>query len=824
MIEDCVSLLRNISYSARVLSRNPGFTTVAILSLALGIGANTGIFTLVDALLLRELPVLQPEGLVEISAIRNGRAIPFSYPMFQELDRGQRVFSELIGWSHGEISDVEIDGRLSQASVDSVTGNYYAALGTFPLLGRLIAPGDAPTGNGIPSPVAVLGYDYWQRRFGGDPKVIGRQIAVRGQAFAVIGVTRKWFTGMTTGEPPDITTPMKGTDTRALLWVQVTGRLKDGVRLSEARAQLQSFWQALLLASVSTETPGLRRQAFLSMGLDVSPVATGVARDLRARFTRPLYVLLGIVGLILLVACVNLANLMLARAAVRNQEISVRLALGAGRWSLARQVLAESLTLSIAGALLGIAFAYWGSGLLVRLMTQGYLTPVALDLSPDWHVLSLTGAATTVTALLFGIVPAWRSSRQDPASVLQQSGRRFAGTTAGLSKVLMVAQVSLSLVLLLGAGLLLRSFERLSAVNPGFDESVLQISLHRRPGSPPLTDVTGYQRQLIERISGNPQIVAAGLSNLTGLVQGAWEETVSAPGVSVNPRNAFVATSLMVSPGFLRTLGINVVRGRDFTWADDDHHPRVAVISSSLAMKLFAPGDAIGQRVRFGVMPELQDLQIVGVATDARLFDIRDASSPLIYLANAQYAGSALFGPTDLDGLFVRSRESPEAVTRTVEHDVESLGHDYPVGVRTLAQEVSSELVSDRVVAVLSGFFAALALLLASVGLYGLTSYAVTRRTREVGIRAALGAGPATLLRAVLRDTLRLVLAGIALGIPFALAVSRLIARMLFGVSPSDLPTIAFVSLVLLVVAVLAAYLPARRASRIDPMVALRTE
>jgi len=819
-----MSLLRNISYGARVLSRRPGFAGVAILSLALGIGANAGIFTLVDALLLRELPVRQPERLAQISAIRSGHLTPFSYPMFLEMERGQRVFSSLIGWSHGDATDVAIDGALLQAHVDSVTGSYYSALGTSPLLGRLIAPADVNAAGSAISPVAVLSYVFWRRRFGGSRDVLGRQIEIKGQSFTIIGVTRKWFTGITTGEPPDITVPMQATDNRALLWVLVTGRLKDGVAIAQARAQLQSFWPALLLATASTETPGLRRQAFLSMTLDVSPAATGVARDLRARFTKPLYVLLGIVGLILLIACVNLANLMLAQSAARSQEMSVRLALGASRWALSRQVLVESLTLSLTGGLLGLAFAYWGAGLLVRVMTQGYPAPVTLNLNPDWRVLVVTAAATILTAVLFGIVPAWRCSRQDPASVLQQSPRTATGPVASLGKTLMVAQVGLSFVVLLGAGLLLRSFERLSTIDPGFNERVLEVSLHQRPGVHQSFGMNEYQKNLIERIATQPGVLSVGLSDLPARGQGGWQELVSTVTGAPRPGAALPATSLMITPGFLETLGIGIVRGRDFTWADDDHHPRTAIISSRLAASLFPSGNAVGRHIRFGVMPELQDLQIVGVAGNARLFDLRDVASPVVYLANAQYLGSAVFAPAELGSLFVRSAEPPEAMTRAVARQVESLGYEYATGAKTIAQDIGSELAADRAVAVLAGFFAALALLLASVGLYGLTSYTVTRRNREVGIRAALGARPSILLWTILRDTMMLVLAGLAVGIPCALGASRLMAHMLFGISSSDFPTILLVATVLLGVAMVAAYLPARRATRVDPMIALRTE
>jgi predicted permease len=812
------TLLHDLRYGLRALGKHPGFTAVAVLSLALGIGANTAIFTLLNALLLRDLPVRQPERLVELSVVRRGDKIMFSFPMFREIERGQKVFSGLIGWSFGGMTNVEINGVFSQADVRSVTGNYYSELGATPLLGRLITPDDMNLGRAGTSPVAVLSYEFWQGRFGGASGVVGRQIVIDGQPFTIIGVSRKWFTGMTTGVAPDVTTPMKGTDNRAMLWVFITGRLKDGVTVAQARAQLQSFWPEVLRATASTETPGLRRQLFFSMGLDVAPAARGINASLRSHFTRPLYVLMGIVGLILLVACVNLASLMLARAAARSHEMSVRVALGASRWALARQVLTESLVLSVCGALLGLAFAYWGSRLLVSLLTEGYLTPVTLDLSPDWRVLSLTASAAILTGILFGLAPAWRCSREDPASVLQQAARGLAGSTGKLGKALIVTQVALSLILLLGAGLLVRSFQRLCAVDPGLEKRVLEISLYPKPGGYQNLDVNSYHRQLIERIASLPGVNSVGFSDVSILLsQGNWQDTVSTMSAASSPDAGVMAKEAMVSPGFFRTLGISLIRGRDFEWSDDEHHPRVAILSSALAGRLFPSGSALGQRIRFSFMPEFQNLEVVGIASNARLFHLHNAAPLLIYLPSYQF-------PQGAGDLLVRIRNAPEALARTVGREIESFGHEYPLSTRTVAQEVDQALVEEHVVALLSSFFAALALLLASVGLYGLMSYAVTRRTREIGIRVTLGAQPQTVLWVVLREALALALVGIALGIPCALAASRLIASMLFGLSSNDLPTVATVSLVLLIVALLAGYLPARRAARIDPMVAVRME
>jgi predicted permease len=784
-------------------------------------------------LLVRDLPVRQPERLAELSLIRrDGQQVPFSYPMFREIERTQRVFSGLVGWSVGGMFNIEVNRALSQSRVADVTGNYHSELGVTALFGRLLTPEDVFPRSGATSQVAVISYEFWRRAFGGTADVVGKQIRIEGQPFTIIGVTRKWFSGMTLGDPPEITIPVTAApvirsyaftlDERSVLWMSITGRLKDGVTIDQARSQLQSFWPEVLLATASTETPGLRRQAFLSMRLDVSPAATGVARDLRARFTGPLFALMGIVSLILLVACVNLANLMLARSAARNHEMSVRVAIGATRWSLACQVLTESLALSLAGALLGLAFAYWGSHLLVMLMTQSFITPVSLDLNPDLRVLFLTVSVAILTGILFGLAPAWNCSREDPASLLQQGSHNLAGSLGKLSKTLIVTKVGLSLVLLLAAELLVRSFQRLRSTDPGFSkENVLETRLSLKPGDHQNLDTNSYHKQLMEQVSRLPAVRSAAFGDvsISGRANEGWREIVSPMSSDLSTGASQRANAAMVSPGFFQTLGVSLIRGRDFEWSDDQRHPRLAIVSSTLAKRLFPHADAFGQHIRFGVMPDLQDMEIVGIANDARVFDLRDASIPVIYLPVVQHPNYNQWGD-----LFVRTSELPEALAKVVDHEIESLGREYPLQSKTVVQVMNQGLAEERVTAMLSSFFAALALLLASVGLYGLMSYAVTRRTREIGIRVAVGAQRQNVLWLVLRETLALALFGIAIGIPSALAATRLIASMLFDLSPTDLPTITFVSLLLLLVPLFAGYLPARRASVIDPAVALRAE
>ena len=657
----------DLSYTIRVLTRDRGFTAVAVLSLALGIGANAAVFTLINALLLRNLPVRHPERLVELSSVRRDGKIPFSFPTFREVERGQRVFSGLIGWSPGGMYNVEVNGVLSQNDVRAVTGNYYSELGVSPLLGRLITPEDVNPHNGSASQVAVLGYEFWQSRFGGAPDVVGKTVRIEGQPFTILGITRKWFAGMTPGEPPEVTIPItaqpliwgrsiQGLDDRSLLWVFATGRLRDGITIEQARAQLQSFWPDVLAATAPTQTPGLRLQTFLSMGLDVAPAATGVAKDLRSKFTRPLYVLLGIVGLILVLACVNLANLMLARASARRHEMSVRVALGASRWILARQVLTESLTLSLAGALLGLAFAYWGSRFLVSLMAQAYLAPLTFDLRPDLRVLAVTAGTAILTGILFGLAPAWRTSREDPSFVLQQNARSSAGGVGRLSKALIVTQVALSVVLLVGAGLLMGSFERLSSIEFGFQkENLLEITLNHRPGGYQDLDMNTYDTQLIRRISSLPGVRSVGFSDSSVPNPGGWRYTVAAMSGDSSARAELMANLAIISPGFFRTLGIALLRGRDFEWMDDEHHPHLAIVSNSLASRLFPGGNAIGQRIRFGVTPELQNLEIVGIASDARVFDLRDTSTPVVYVSGVQLPQGFRWG-----FLFVGTNEPPK--------------------------------------------------------------------------------------------------------------------------------------------------------------------
>jgi predicted permease len=823
-------LVRDVRLAVRGFCKSPGFVIAVLFTLTLGIGANTAIFSLIDALLLRKLPVERPNEIVQLTPLRPDGMVLFSYPMFREMERDQQVFSGLIGWSPGGMVNIEVDGTLAQDNVTAVTGSYYSLLGARPYLGRLIEPADASLNSGSPSQVAVLGYDFWRRRLGGSPEIVGKQIQIEGQPFTVVGITNRWFTGMSPGEPPEVIIPLtaqpliqgnsnflQSLEDRSFLWLYVAGRLKEKLTIGQAQAQLQSTWPGLLAATAPTQTPGSRLQRWLSMKLDVRSAAIGIAPELRNQFRRPLYVVLGVTGVILLVACVNLAGLMLARGAAHSREMSIRLAIGANRWTLVRQVLTENLVLSVGGALLGLLTAFWGANALVVGLTRHYPTPVLLDLRPDLRIVFVTAGVAVITGLLFGLVPAISASRSDPVSALSENSRSVVGRRGFLGKSLTVAQIALSFVLLIGAGLLVRTFQKLNSIDLGIDKGALvEVALAPRPNGYRDLDMNEYHRQLVARISAIPGVQSVSFSDVSLPRQEGWRDMVSPASMgSSGP----MADGTTVAPLFLQTLGIRLVEGRDFDWNDDDRRPSATVVSNSLAKQLFPGRRAVGQHIRFGVFPEFQSLEVIGVADDARIFDIRNQTPLTVYLPSLQHSKLALWG-----NLFIRAGVSGGAFFRDVTREVESLGHEYVTKTQLVSEVTSDMLVTEQVTAALSGVFAALALLIACVGLYGLMSYTVTRRTKEIGVRAALGAQRGNILWLVLRQSIALSVLGIVFGVLCSLVTSRALASMVYGLSTQDPSIIFAVSIILFTTTLLAAYLPARRATRIEPMAALRQE
>ena len=820
------SVYRELAHAAKSFSRSPVFATVFVLALATGIGALVSVFSVIDSLVLRPLPLPHPEQLVNISGdYRQHSRIPLSYPMFVELERGQKVFTGICGWTSGGEFGVDIDGKTSLSDVRSVTGNYYSVLGATPLLGRLITPVDIE--GSTAAPVAVIGYELWRTRFGGDLSVVGRTLRVDGKLFTIIGVTQKWFAGMTIGSPPEITVPAgallttEELQSHQLLWLFVTGRLANDNTIEHAAAQLQSFWPRLLQDTVPTESAGARRQSFLSMGLQVDPAATGAMaeRNLRARMRRPLGLLFGLVDLILLVICVNLASLTLARAIARRHEISTRVALGASPWQAVRHFLLETLLLSSAAAFLGLFSSYWGSQLLVVLLTRDQTTPALLDVRPDWRVLACVAIIALLTGALTGLIPAWQLARQHPGSALRHNERAVSHRTGRLGKTLIISQVAISLVLLEVAGLFLQSLQSLKSFDPGFDKvAVTEFDLSPLSPGDKGTITDSYRRQLMEELTRLSPVHSVAFSNVPILgADFAGKETVS----QVHGSNVATVESvaqMVVTPGFFQTLGIPLITGRDFAWADDKTHPRVAIIDDLLAKRLFPGESPVGKHLSFGVRPDYQDLEIIGISRPARLLDIRDSSGMFIFLSSSQY------GNSDGGGTLLIGGASLPALQHAVEQKVESFGREYSTQTSSIAVRSESAMTNERVTATLSSFFAGIALVVAGFGLFGLMIYSIAMRTREIGIRMAMGSQRANIFALILREALQLTLMGVALGIPAAIVASRTFASMLFELSYHDPKTLAAASLTLILAGLIAGLLPALRAMKIEPIAALRYE
>lgn len=802
---------------------------MAILSLAPAIGANTAIFSLLNALVFRSLPVADPGTLIQLETYGRGfDGAGVSFPAFEAIARRQQVCSAFIGWWGDGIFNVEANGGLARADIWAVTGNFYAELGVSPFAGRLLGPSDMDLAARTFEPVAVVGYGFWRRQLGGDPGVIGRTVRVERAPFTVVGIAPKGFTGLGLVSEPDVTIPIVAEPvitarTTAALgnlkspWVSVTGRLKPGVTLEQARAQLQAIWPGVLAATAPPDYAGAERDDFLATRLTVESGAHGTEWHLRTHFTRPLYVVLGIAGLILLIACVNLASLMLSRAAARSHEMAVRLALGAGRWRLVRQMVGEGLLLSGIGAALGLAFAYWSGSAIAGFMLRDYLVPSSLDVAPDLHVIAFAAAAAVAGGVLFSVVPAWRAARSDPGARLQQGGRGLAATGRA-GRALVVAQVALSLVLLMDAGLLVRTLRALRATDPGYATDRLAIGLFPRPDGYRDINDQAYYPELVQRVASLPGVRDASLSHIRPGGGSSWMKPVGrTDAVHADMAEASFA---LVSPSFFRTLDIALLRGRDFAWSDDDRGPRVAIVSRTLAGRLFPRGDAVGSRLRIGGgEPGDRDVEIVGVAADARLYDLRSANRVAVYVPIMQ-AGRYAQGSS----LIVDARSNPAAVVAAVRGVLAALGRESILSARSVSHVIDRALLQERITAVLAGFFGGLALLLAAIGLYGVTAYSVARREREIGVRVALGAGRRDIAGLMLRETLRLVGTGVALGIPAALVAARLVSSLVYGLPPRDVITLAGAAALLVAVAACAAYLPARRAARLDPLVSLRAE
>jgi len=824
-------LLQDVRYGIAQLSRKPAFTAVAVLTLALGIGANTAIFSLIDAVMLRMLPVQRPDELAVVERYNPWRSEPspsFTNALWEQVRDQQDVFSGAFAWSIDGL-DLARGGAVHLANTLWVSGGFFNTLGLRPASGRLIAASDDQ--RGCPA-VAVLSYGFWQEHFGGANSAIGSTLSLNDHPFEVIGVAPAGFFGMDVGQKFDVAAPICATkvidgeqsrlDHRSWWWLSVAGRVKPGITRSQLTARLKVLSPGIMAAAVPHTWPEDEQHRFVKQSLAADSGATGMSM-LRRQFDQPLQVLMGVVGLVLLIACANIASLMLARAAARHKEIAVRQALGARRGRLIRQLLTECLMLSVAGALLGILFARWGTSLLVRYISTARTT-VFLDLSLDGRVLGFTAAIAALTAVLFGLLPALRSTSVSLASAMKGSQTLELERPARVRsrRLIVASQVALSLVLLVAAGLLLRSFAKLATLDIGFDRNnVLMVTADLKTAKiAPEQQLATYE-QIETRLKALPGVVSAGRSVMPPLSGEEWNNSIRTNWSKSLTGDDALAWFNFVSPGFLDTLHMTLLAGRNLNSGDTKTSPAVAIVNQTLAHRFFPGLNPVGKtfRVDDGSGKPGPPVEVVGIVRDAKYGGLREDT-----YATAFFPSTQVPEHSDAETFEVRTAIPPSALTGPVQAAIASVNRQIPLEFHTLAELANDSMVQERLLALLSGFFGALALLLAMIGLYGTLSYLVTQRRTEFGVRMALGARPGSILWLVMSDVFLVLAGGITVGILISLAATRVLQEMLFGLGPRDAITMISAAAVLSIVALIAGYLPARRATKVDPMAALRYE
>ena len=814
------SVRQDIRYGLRSLARAPGFAATTILLLGLGIGANTAIFTVIDAALLRSLPVKHPEELVLLTQAqeRSKDSANFSNAFWEQLRDHQGVFTELFAYAstHVEFSS----GGLARAvPAGFVSGGFFSTLGVHAALGRTLTETDDVAS--CPN-VAVISYSFWQNQYGGAPDVVGRPITLDGHSFRIAGTIESPFFGLIYGYHVPLWVPscaerlLRGA-VGGSMGRMVMGRLKPGASLEQVRAQLAAISPALFEATVPPDESAEDRMRYRRTRLGAIPLWNGIP-DLGLDYGLAFWVLQATAGLVLLIACANIANLLLARAAARHREIVVRLALGASRSRIVRQLLTESLMLALAGAALGMMFASWGSRSLVSLLSTTH-NIVSLDLSPDAQILWFNSTIGVLTGVLFGLVPAWRGAHANPHAAIKASGRGMAagGSRFRFGKALAAAQVALSLLSVVGAGLLLGSWRRLVTVNPGFrSEGVLLAGVNTRPASIPQDQRGRTYRRLLERLRTIPAVVAASAEVRTPIGHTSWNATVAES--TTDPASDIVELN-EVSDGYFAVLGIRLLRGRDFDGRDLTSSPKVAIVNEEFVRRLFRGGMPIGRslRLRFGAQWS-PPVEIVGVAANTKQNSLSEADQPIVYLALNQDA----IPEASIEFTLRTSR--PPAVMPAVKAAIAEIEPRVSLDLATLQDQLDDSSRLPRTLGLLSASFGALALLLSSIGLYGVMAYTVARRRNEIGVRIALGADWTRVTWMVLGDAARIIAAGVVIGTLVSAAVTRLVSQFLFGVEPNDPATLAAAVLMLVTVALTAAILPARRAAQLDPLEALRED
>ena len=807
----------DLRYALRTLRKSPGFLLAAIISLALGIGVNAAIFSLLNALMLRPLPIRDPQQVVRIGSVdRQGFIQQIPGPMFSWL-RKEPALEGVCGASVPPWA-VEVNNLMLQVAGHALSGDCYEMLGVRPVIGRLFTvEDDVPTG----PLVTVLSYAFWRKQFGGDPSVIGKTIRIQGAPFTIIGVTEPRFQGLLLGFPPSVSIPISQERADPLVpqefyWGDAFARLKPGLTAEQVRTRLAVEWRALLEESLPSNIQGTERTEMAKWPVGVVSATTGLDYSMRKRFERPLFALLGISSLVLLVSCVNLANLLLARGLRQRREVSVRLALGAKRWQIARQLGAESLVLIAIGLGCALLLAHVGSDVLVTVLGRAY-RGFALAVAPDLRVFLFTSGTALVTLLLFGIFPAHQSSFVDLTEALKRLP--LAGSRSPVRKVLICGQVAITLALVVGASLFVQTFRDLRDQSFGFRvDSLLNVQLLPQPsGYSREFNVGTYYRELLDHMRHLPGIQTACLSHFSPLFTVPYKEEIRSTRVPDAP--VIQAPAERVSDLFLATMQIPLLQGEDFRRSDSPEMQKTAIVSRSLATRLFSGADVLGQHIRVGSGKDTQDVQIVGVAADARLMDPRAQDLSFVYLNYWQYPDYEKWGDIQL-----RYSGDPKPVISGVRQELRQAGHEYPMYVRTIADQRDISLLQERLLASVGAVFGILALMLAGVGLFGLLSFFVTGRANEIAIRMALGAKRQQLGWLVIRETLMVAGGGLLIGLPLSYAIVRVLSGLLYGVNQLPIIPLAVSVAVLLSVAGIGTVLPVHRAATTDPMGALRYE
>ena len=818
---------QDVRYAWRQLRHSPGLSLVVILTLAFGIGANAALFSVLNALVLRTLPVKEPERLVVLS-VNDASGQPgrfLYYDTFDELRARQHAFEAMALYVGGGLLKTETRGELSEGGVEAATPGYYDLLGVRPFLGRFISADDAPA-VGDAAPVVVIGYRFWQRQFGGDPRAVGETMKVDGLPLSIVGVTPPEFRGLYIDGGADFMVPLSvirrlaGDPRMPIRSRSAIGRLRPGITIEQARAEISTVFPAIQAVTIPPGLAPREQNDMRSQRVQVDSIATGFS-GLRTRYAAPLQVLIALTALLLTIGCANLSGMLLARAVAREQQLAICLALGATRARLVQQLVVESLLLSALGAGAAVLIAWWASAAIAATLWAGAESSRALSMTPDAGVLGLMAAIATAIGLMVGALPAVVATRTRDHIGLQPA-HTVSGSAGLWGRTLLVAQVAFSLVLVFGAALFAGSLAKLRAIDVGFrTEGIVWSRAFAIPGGYNQFDEASYYPELVRQLSSLPGVQSVALSKI-------FPAYFSFP-ARLDPiaRTESGATSTevpgvmeTVSPRFFETFGISLVRGRDFTWHDDLKGAAVAIVNSSLSQKLFPGANPIGQRIRIGNEPARRALEIVGVVDDAVISNLKAlAHQPVAFRPSLQEPRIARASDVS-----IRTSGDPRATANAMRRTVTALGHEYLRHVQTLDEELDRSLLQERLLATLSSICAALAVLLASLGLHGLLAYAVARRTREIGVRMALGASRGTVMRMVVRDGFTLALAGILVGVPCALLVGRLAGALLYGVTPSDPIALGGAALVFVVLGAAGGLLPARRASSVDPMTALRNE